>query len=93
MLASLNFLNLETVHIRIHDQLIYNDMNRLTVFPLRATMLLLAGLVIGGCSPTVKVQAPDKPITINMNIKIDHEIRVKIDRDIDKALNKRTDIF
>lgn len=68
-------------------------MNRLTVFPLRATMLLLAGLVIGGCSPTVKVQAPDKPITINMNIKIDHEIRVKVDRDIDNALNKRTDIF
>ncbi|HHE32291.1 MAG TPA: YnbE family lipoprotein [Chlorobaculum parvum] len=68
-------------------------MNKLTVFPLRATMLLLAGLVIGGCSPTVKVQAPDKPITINMNIKIDHEIRVKVDRDIDNALNKRTDIF
>jgi len=56
-------------------------------------MLLLAGLMIGGCSPTVKVQAPDKPITINMNIKIDHEIRVKVDRDIDNALNKRTDIF
>ncbi|ACF11835.1 conserved hypothetical protein [Chlorobaculum parvum NCIB 8327] len=68
-------------------------MKRVTVFPLRATMLLLAGLMIGGCSPTVKVQAPDKPITINMNIKIDHEIRVKVDRDIDNALNKRTDIF
>jgi len=81
------------VHIRIHAQLINNDMKRVTVFPLRATMLLLAGLMIGGCSPTVKVQAPDKPITINMNIKIDHEIRVKVDRDIDNALNKRTDIF
>jgi len=81
------------VHIGIHDQLINNDMKRVTVFPLRATMLLFAGLMIGGCSPTVKVQAPDKPITINMNIKIDHEIRVKVDRDIDNALNKRTDIF
>lgn len=68
-------------------------MKKLTVSPLRATVLLLAGLVIGGCSPTVKVEAPDKPITINMNIKIDHEIRVKVDRDIDNALNKRTDIF
>jgi len=81
------------VHIGIHDQLINNDMKRVTVFPLRATMLLFAGLMIGGCNPTVKVQAPDKPITINMNIKIDHEIRVKVDRDIDNALNKRTDIF
>lgn len=68
-------------------------MNRLTAFPLPATMLLLAALSFGGCSPTVKVQAPDKPITINMNIKIDHEIRVKVDRDIDKALDQRADIF
>ena len=28
---------------------------------LPAIMLALAGLVIGGCSPTVKVEAPDKP--------------------------------
>ncbi|MBN1928873.1 MAG: YnbE family lipoprotein [Chlorobiaceae bacterium] len=68
-------------------------MNRVSVFFLPATMLLLAGVMIGGCSPTVRVEAPDKPITINMNIKIDHEIRVKVDRDIDNALNKRTDIF
>lgn len=56
-------------------------------------MILLSGLAIGGCSPTVKVEAPDKPITINMNIKIDHEIRIRVDRDIDNAIGKRTDIF
>ncbi len=56
-------------------------------------ILLSAGLAIGGCSPTVKVEAPDKPITINMNIKIDHEIRIRVDRDIDNAIGKRTDIF
>jgi hypothetical protein len=26
------------------------------------------------------VAAPDKPITINLNVKIDHEIRVKVDK-------------
>jgi len=56
-------------------------------------MIVLSGLCIGGCSPTVRVEAPDKPITINMNIKIDHEIRVRVDRDIDDALGKRKDIF
>jgi hypothetical protein len=70
-----------------------NHMNRLSAHALPAMMIVLAGLVIGGCSPTVKVEAPDKPITINMNIKIDHEIRIRVDRDIDNALNKRTDIF
>lgn len=89
----MNFFNFGAVHSRILDQPTDNDMNRVSVFFLPATMLLLAGVMIGGCSPTVRVEAPDKPITINMNIKIDHEIRVKVDRDIDNALNKRTDIF
>ncbi len=37
--------------------------------------ILLAGIV--GCTPTVKVEPPDKPIEINLNVKIDHEIRIK----------------
>ncbi len=45
------------------------------------------------CKPTVKVEAPEKPITINMNIKIDHEIRVKLDKDIENMLDERKDIF
>ncbi|NTU53406.1 MAG: YnbE family lipoprotein [Chlorobiaceae bacterium] len=68
-------------------------MNKPTTASLPAIMLLLAGLTIGGCSPTVRVEAPDKPITINMNIKIDHEIRVKVDKDIENVVGKRSDIF
>jgi hypothetical protein len=66
---------------------------------MHTTRGLMAGVLLGivfaatGCSPTVKVEAPDKPITINMNIKIDHEIRVKVDRDIDNLVEKRKDIF
>lgn len=56
-------------------------------------LLLFTGLITTGCNPTVRVEAPDKPITINMNIKIDHEIRVKVDRDIDNVVGKRSDIF
>lgn len=54
--------------------------------------LMLAILVVG-CSPTVKVEAPDKPIEINLNVKIDHEIRVKVDKDLDKAIESNSDIF
>jgi hypothetical protein len=68
-------------------------MNRPTAHTLTAAMLVLSGLIIGGCSPTVRVEAPDKPITINMNIKIDHEIRIRVDRDIDNMVEKRKDIF
>ena len=49
--------------------------------------------LLGGCTPTVKVQAPDKPIEINLNVKIDHEIRVKVERDIDELLSENDDLF
>ncbi|NTU58260.1 MAG: YnbE family lipoprotein [Chlorobiaceae bacterium] len=54
---------------------------------------MIAGLVMGGCSPTVKIEAPDKPITINMNIKIDHEIRVKVDKDLDSLMETKKGLF
>ena len=53
----------------------------------------VAGMTLFSCKPTVKVDAPEKPITINMNIKIDHEIRVKLDKDIENMLDERKDIF
>jgi hypothetical protein len=52
----------------------------------------LAILLIG-CSPTVKVEAPDKPIVINMNMKIDHKVRVKMQKDLKKAKKDNPDIF
>ena len=36
-----------------------------------------------GCSPKVQVEAPKEPIVINMNVKIEHEIRVKVDKDLE----------
>jgi len=45
--------------------------------------LLIALLAIVGCSPTVAVEAPKEPIVINMNVKIEHEIRIKVDKDLD----------
>lgn len=45
------------------------------------------------CNPTIKVEAPDKPIQINMNIKIEHEIRVKVDKDLENVLSKDSGLF
>jgi hypothetical protein len=54
---------------------------------------VLTGLLMNGCSPTVKIEAPDKPITINMNIKIDHEIRIKVDKDLDSLMETKKGLF
>ncbi len=58
-----------------------------------ALLLLAAGALVTGCTPTVKIQAPDKPIVINMNIKIDHEIRIKVDRELDYLLENKQGLF
>lgn len=49
--------------------------------------------VLGACTPTVKVEAPDKPIEINMNVNIDHRVKVEIDRDVQAAMKNNKDIF
>jgi len=45
--------------------------------------LVAALLVSPGCSPRVAVEAPKEPIVINMNVKIEHEIRIRVDKDLD----------
>ena len=42
-------------------------------------------LLTPGCTPPVDVSA-EKPITINLNVKIDHEVRVKVQKDLDRVL-------
>lgn len=52
----------------------------------------LAG-ALAGCQPTVKVEAPDKPIEINMNIHIEQEVRVRVERDLDSTIAQNPDLF
>lgn len=44
-----------------------------------ATALLLIPLVLGACTPTVQVAAPKEPITINLNIKLDADVRLRVE--------------
>ncbi|MFQ5982128.1 MAG: YnbE family lipoprotein [Woeseiaceae bacterium] len=48
---------------------------------------------LAGCSPTVKVEAPDKPIEINLNVKIEHEIRVQVDKELEGLFEDDSDVF
>ncbi|MEF3168827.1 MAG: YnbE family lipoprotein [Deltaproteobacteria bacterium] len=56
--------------------------------------LLAAVLVaITSCSPRVALEAPKEPITINLNVKIDHEIRLKVDKELDTLFKEQGDLF
>jgi len=57
----------------------------------------LAGLLVSfglaACTPTVQVEAPKEPITINLNVKLDAEVRVKIEEQAEKDIQQNPDIF
>ncbi len=60
---------------------------------LRGLGALFALALLAACTPKIQVEAPKEPITINMNIKIEHEIRVKVDKDLDQLFDKNDEIF
>jgi hypothetical protein len=66
----------------------------------RASLGVAMGLLIpvvtpllAGCSPTVKIEAPDKPIEINLNINIEQEVRIKVERDLEKVFAEDPELF
>lgn len=54
---------------------------------------LAALLPLVACTPRIALEAPKEPITINMNVKIDHEIRLKVEKDIDKLISDDSKLF
>ena len=50
-------------------------------------------MLLAACQPTVKVETPDKPIEINLNVKIEHEVRVKVDRELDDIFEEDSGLF
>lgn len=56
-------------------------------------ILLPAWAVLSGCVPRIEVAAPKEPITINMNVKIEHEIHIKVDKDVEALLKNQSDLF
>ncbi len=69
------------------------DMLNMSSIRARLGAALLVLMVLPACSPTVKVQPPSEPITINMNIKIEHEVLVRVDREIDDLLAENEGLF
>ena len=44
-----------------------------------AALTAVSILILSGCTPTVKVETPKEPITINLNVKLDAEVRLKLE--------------
>ncbi len=55
-----------------------------------ALAALLSALSLGAC---VQIDTPDKPIEINLNINIRHEIVHRLDGDAKKLIEENSGIF
>ena len=55
-------------------------------------LLIALPAVLCACA-TVKVEPPDEPIVINLNVKIDQEVRVRLDEDVEELIEQNPDIF
>ncbi len=54
-------------------------------------ILLIAGIF--ACTPKVAVEVSDKPITINLNIKLDADVRVKLEETAKKVIKDNPNVF
>ncbi len=45
------------------------------------------------CSPRLTVEPPKEPITINLNIKIEQEVRIRVERDLEDLFDTESDLF
>ncbi|MGK0247306.1 MAG: hypothetical protein ACI910_000028 [Oleispira sp.] len=56
-------------------------------------ILTLLALILITSACTLKVAAPDKPITINLNVKIEHEVRIKVEKELEDLFSEDSDLF
>jgi len=48
---------------------------------------------LAACTPTVQVAVPNEPININLNVKIEHEIYIRVDKQLDELFSDSSGLF
>lgn len=56
-------------------------------------LLVICAALIAGCEPTVRVEPPKEPITINLNIKLDADVRVRLEEQAKKDIATNPGVF
>lgn len=54
---------------------------------------LCFAMLVSACTPTVQVAMPNEPININLNVKIQHEILIKVDKELDELISDSSGLF
>jgi hypothetical protein len=59
---------------------------------MQSCLMAAAAIAAAGCIP-VQIQAPERPIEINLNINIRQEVIVRLTRDAEELLQQNQDLF
>jgi len=57
------------------------------------TAVLFSAAALFACTPTVEVAAPREPITINLNIKLDADVRVRLEEAAKQDIKSNPGVF
>ena len=55
--------------------------------------IVLLGLFASASTPRVELAVPNEPININLNVKIEHEIYIRVDKQLDSIINQDSGLF
>lgn len=61
--------------------------------PRRHAALLAAAVLAAPLAGCISVSSPDKPIEINLNVKIEQEVLVRLQRDVEQIIRQNPQDF
>lgn len=56
-------------------------------------VVIICSMALTACIPRIEVAPPKEPVTINMHVKIDHEIHIKADDQLKTLLERESDLL
>ena len=56
-------------------------------------LAIAANISLGACTVTHKLAPSSEPIRIDLNVKIDQEVRVRLDKEVDDLIADNPDLF
>jgi type IV pilus biogenesis protein CpaD/CtpE len=61
--------------------------------PYKFLLAAVAAGAVAACTPTVKLEAPDKPIEINLNVKVQQEVRIRVEKELEQDILSNPELF
>lgn len=59
----------------------------------RILLAAVSAAALAACTPTIRIEPSDKPIKIDLNVKIDQTVRIQLEREVEELINSNPDLF